>query len=110
VQDNTESKAASATEKLRAEELLAVIEKRIRSPRTNTAHLLRLQAKRNTLLKQMGHQDNPRPSEEPADHHQRFLSTLSGEKRAFWTEIFRLEDEALSAARAQRATPNKADV
>lgn len=105
------------SEEMQPEELLAVIEKKMRSPRTKTADLLRLQAKRAKLLKQMGRNEPPRAPQSISEFtkpQQRvlrgdsLLGTLSDEDRTMWESIYRSENEKSAKRQAKPADESQA--
>jgi hypothetical protein len=101
------------------EEMLAAIDRKLRSRRIKTAHLLKLQSKRELILKKMGRGRAPQAtpqdpedidpdvrgmcsllSKEAAaemmayklsDNEQRVLATMAGQDRVGWELTYRLE-------------------
>jgi hypothetical protein len=89
-------------------EELAIIDRNLRKRRLKAVHVIRLQAKREKLLKKMAKEqrvvvrDGRDADGRPISNQERFLNSLDDPfKREFWEHVFRIEAENRANAQAQ---------
>lgn len=94
------------------EEELAVIDQKMRLKSISTAMFLKLQTRRDGILKRLAKEQGlptTKPAPAPQTNEERFLDKLKDPfEREVWEHVFRLEAEARECARLNPPAPPKA--